>query len=989
MSGPEIVTLLFTDLVGSTELLEQLGDEAAEELRQTHFSLLREAVASHGGSEVKNLGDGLMAVFGSAVDGVACAVAIQRAVAAHNSRRAATQLSLRVGLHLGEPIRTENDYFGTPVVVAKRLCDRARGGQILASQLVADLVGSRRAFHFDSVGALRLKGLADPLAAVEVDGAPAVGSGGRVVRPGTQPHRSPSWFPAAFADHPPAGREDELKLLDAEVTWSAAGQFRCWLLTGESGVGKTALACEVLGRHRRDPLIVLTARAHGFDEAVPYALWSRALDRHLRSMDAADALELCGAFLDDLAGSLRSAAALRGAPVTVSESPSGGRLLDALTTVFANLAGRAPVAVFLDDVHRADESCWEALDHFAHQLVDDRLLVLAAGRERELGERPGAGAVIERLDADGLLRRMRLSPLGHHDGAALAPASAEAGGSPDAARDPAALVAAAHQALSTGDVDGAIAALTTAVAGADLPDAHALLGGLLYANEDLVGCRRHWETAFRGYRNAGDLRAAARCAINLGELHFAGFGHEAVGRGWLGRAGRLVDQIGPCIEAGYLELALVACAVRDVSALEASAARALELAVEYGDPALEARALADSGLALVTQGRISEGFARLDEAMVPITAGELADPMMGGMIFCAMLTACHRSGDARRAEEWSGLCEELILKHVDGRIPVLHADCRIAYGSVLSNMGRWPEAEVELLRALGPAGTRYFSKRSVAVAELARLRLLQGRLEESAELLAPVEDSFEAVDVLARLHFARGDLALAGAVIDGALSQLVGDRLRAGPLLALLVDVELARDDVEAALAALARLTECSQGAESPILRAQAARAAGLVAVRQGHPEVAAEAFQAARRELAHQEEPVFEARIRLEAAEVVAVVGDTAAAVAEARAALAVFERLGAARDADRAGAFLRSLGSAGRTRARDRATALGGLSGREREVLTLLGEGLTNPEIAQRLYITAKTAEHHVGRILTKLGVRSRTEAAAVAAVEGIAAG
>jgi DNA-binding CsgD family transcriptional regulator len=304
-------------------------------------------------------------------------------------------------------------------------------------------------------------------------------------------------------------------------------------------------------------------------------------------------------------------------------------------------------------------------------------------------------------------------------------------------------------------------------------------------------------------------------------------------------------------------------------------------------------------------------------------------------------------------------------------------------------MGRWPEAEAELLRALGPAGTRYFARRAAAIAELAHLRILQGRLEEAAELLAPVEDSFAAVDVLARLHFARGDLALAVAVIDRGLGELVGDRLRAGRLLALLVEVELAQDDVEAAVAALARLTECSQEAESPVLRARAARSAGLVAARQGQPDVAGEAFQTARRELADQDEPVFAARIGLEAAEVRAVGGDTAAAVTEARAALAVFERLGAARDADRAGAFLRSLGAAGRTRARDRATALGALSGREREVLALLGQGLTNAEIAQRLYITAKTAEHHVGRILTKLGVRSRTEAAAVAAAESIAAG
>jgi DNA-binding NarL/FixJ family response regulator len=323
---------------------------------------------------------------------------------------------------------------------------------------------------------------------------------------------------------------------------------------------------------------------------------------------------------------------------------------------------------------------------------------------------------------------------------------------------------------------------------------------------------------------------------------------------------------------------------------------------------------------------------------------------------------------------------------MDGRIPVLHADCRIAYGSVLCTMGRWPEAEAELLRALGPAGTRYFSKRSDAIAQLADLRLRQGRLEEAAELLAPVEDSFEVADVLARLHFARGDAALAAAVIDRALGELVGDRLRAGPLLALLVEVELARGAVEAAGAAAARLTECSQGAESAVLRAYAARASGLVAARQGDTGMAVESFQNAQRELAHQEQPVLGATVRLEAAEVLSVAGDTAAAVTEARAALAAFERIGANRDADRAGAFLRSLGAAGRTRTRDRAAAIGALSNREQEVLGLLGGGLTNPEIAQRLYITAKTAEHHVGRILTKLGVRSRTEAAAMAAAEAV---
>lgn len=970
MTTAEIVTLLFTDLVGSTDLLEELGEEGAEELRGTHFALLRDAVSAHRGSEVKNLGDGLMAVFGSAVDAVACALAIQRGVADHNRHHVGPVLSLRVGLHLGEPIRSENDYFGTAVVVAKRLCDRAVGGQILASQLVADLVGSRRAFRFDSVGKMQLKGLAEPLAAVTVHTETPGDSRRRAQK------RSPvTASPGTAGDRALPGRQLELETLDSEVDCSIAGQFRCCLITGDAGVGKTALAGQVLAHHRPE-LLVLTARAHGFEEASPFALWWRALDRYLRGLEAADAMELCGAFLDDLAGVMRSVAAIRG--VMGEDRPAPGRLLDGLTAVFGNLAARRPVALFLDDIHRADPSTWRALEHIAHQLVDDAVFVLAAGREN-IAEKAGVQEVVDRLEEDGLLRRIVLGPTGCADNDGPVPEAIV-----DA--DPVALMASAQRALEHGDVAAAIGALTAALTTSDIPEMHDFLAGLHYANEDLPDCRRHWESAFRGYRDAGNLRGAARVAIWLGEMHFGGLGHEAAGRGWLGRAKRLVDEVGHCVERGYLELALIACNVRSASGLEASAALALELAVEFDDSALEARALADSGLALVTQGRIAEGFSRLDEAMVPITTGELADQAMAGMVFCAMLSACDRAGDLGRAEEWSRLCLELLVEPMDGRFPVLHADCRVAYGSVLCAAGRWPEAETEILRALGPAGTRYTSKRAQATAQLAGLRIGQGRLEEAAELLRPVEDRFEVAEPLARLHLATGYPDLASAVIGRTLDELTGDRLRTGPLLALLVEVELARGDVDAAETSAGRLAECSGGAESPVVRAQAARAAGLVAQARGNQADAIESFRAAQRELSNHEHPLLGATIGLEAAQALADGGETAAAVTEARAALSSFERIGSGRNADRAAAFLRGLGVAGRSRHPNRTSALGELTTREREVLTLLGEGHTNPEIARRLYITAKTAEHHVGRILTKLGVHTRTEAAALASAAAV---
>lgn len=152
MTSARVVALLFTDLVGSTALLQRLGDDVAEKLRRTHFSLIRRAVKAAGGNEVKTLGDGLMAVFASPVQATRCAVDVQRAIDEHNRGQAAgEELHLRVGLHAGEPIEAEGDFHGTSVVVARRLCDAAQGGQILASELVAGLVGSRGGFLFRRV----------------------------------------------------------------------------------------------------------------------------------------------------------------------------------------------------------------------------------------------------------------------------------------------------------------------------------------------------------------------------------------------------------------------------------------------------------------------------------------------------------------------------------------------------------------------------------------------------------------------------------------------------------------------------------------------------------------------------------------------------------------------------------------------------------------------------------------------------------------------
>ena len=165
----DTITLLFTDLVGSTEALTRLGDDAWDRQRRAHFSVLRRAVDEHDGREVKSLGDGLMIAFSSALNAVACAKRMQEQIAEHNEQAGGEASGLRVGLNAGEVISAEGDYFGTPVVLAKRLCDRATPGQTLLSDVVRALVGNRGEYRFVSLGAIDLKGFSDAPGVFELD----------------------------------------------------------------------------------------------------------------------------------------------------------------------------------------------------------------------------------------------------------------------------------------------------------------------------------------------------------------------------------------------------------------------------------------------------------------------------------------------------------------------------------------------------------------------------------------------------------------------------------------------------------------------------------------------------------------------------------------------------------------------------------------------------------------------------------------------------
>ena len=143
MSTSGLVTILFTDLVGSTALSQDVGDKAADNMRREHFNVLRQAIGRTGGTEVKSIGDALMVSYPAAADAIAGAVAMQQGVDLHNRRSDGARLAMRVGISAGDASFEDGDWFGTPVVEASRLCTAAEGGQILVTDIVRVLAGSR------------------------------------------------------------------------------------------------------------------------------------------------------------------------------------------------------------------------------------------------------------------------------------------------------------------------------------------------------------------------------------------------------------------------------------------------------------------------------------------------------------------------------------------------------------------------------------------------------------------------------------------------------------------------------------------------------------------------------------------------------------------------------------------------------------------------------------------------------------------------------
>lgn len=158
--------ILFTDIVGSTDLTQRVGDRAAMDAVRSHDRIARDAIRRHGGTEVKHTGDGMLVSFVSVTSAIAAAIELQRRVHEHN-QTAGVPFEVRIGAAAGEPVTEGDDLFGAVVQLASRLCDRAPAGSVLVSSAIRDLAVGK-GFDFASRGTLRPKGFSEPVRVFEV-----------------------------------------------------------------------------------------------------------------------------------------------------------------------------------------------------------------------------------------------------------------------------------------------------------------------------------------------------------------------------------------------------------------------------------------------------------------------------------------------------------------------------------------------------------------------------------------------------------------------------------------------------------------------------------------------------------------------------------------------------------------------------------------------------------------------------------------------------
>jgi len=523
----------------------------------------------------------------------------------------------------------------------------------------------------------------------------------------------------------------------------------------------------------------------------------------------------------------------------------------------------------------------------------------------------------------------------------------------------------------------AYSALTAAeqsatVTGEDLE----LLACAAYLLGHLDDCHRALRRAGLEYVAVGRPGRAARC------LFWVAFtmllqGDMAQAGGWLGRASRLLEQAPTeSSEHGLLLLpeSVRAAAVGDYAASERAAARAAEIGARVGDADLLTLALHFQGRARVKAGRVREGVALLDEAMVAVVAGEVWPPVAGN-VYCSMIDACHEMFDLRRADEWTTALSAWWQTQPD--MVTFTGQCLVHRAEIMHLRGEWTMAVEQTKRAcerFAGAADAY----ATGAAWYRQAELLRVHGDTTAAESAYREASRWGHDPqpgLALLRLAEGKPTAAEAAIRRVVAETT-DRFKRAKLLPSHVEIALANGDLSTAREASSELSEIARAYDMHALHAMAGHAAGAVLLADGDARGALVLLRRAWEIWRDLDAPYEAARVRAVIALGCRALGDEDSAALELDAAERVFRQLGAMPDLARARALIRHPVD----------PTAHGLTGREIQVLRLVAAGKTNRAIASDLTLAPKTVDRHVTNILGKLGVSSRAAATAYAYKHGL---
>jgi ATP/maltotriose-dependent transcriptional regulator MalT len=471
----------------------------------------------------------------------------------------------------------------------------------------------------------------------------------------------------------------------------------------------------------------------------------------------------------------------------------------------------------------------------------------------------------------------------------------------------------------------------------------------------------------------GDSLGAVRFASWLGILLNVR-GEVAVGGGWVARAQRLLEaEPEDIVERGYLLAHEFYSHLGrgDFARAGETAVRIVETGRRFSEPDLIAQGLMCQGRMTIYSGRVPEGLALLDEAMVGISAGEVS-PIIAGMVYCSMIEACQEVSDFSRAASWTSALTRW-CEAQPGLVPYT-GQCSLHRGQIMRLRGAYDEALAEFAlaqRRYQLEGTA--APAALALTEQGDVLRIRGKLDEAEEAYRrAAEFGFEPQPGLALSWLARGRTTAAVTAIHRLLAE-AGGPVQRSRLLPAAVEILIAAELLDDARGHSAELSEIASAFGISALRAMAAYASAAIELASGDTEEALGHGRESCRLWGDIGSPYEASRARVLVARALRELGDEDSATAELEVARHGFTDVGTAPGVHQVDRLL------GRARP-------GGLTEREIEVLRLVAEGRSNTDIARALVLSHKTVERHLSNIFTKLDVPSRTAAAAYAHEHGL---